>query len=71
MKKITLEELWDDHLPEIVSFAVDTDISKKTDRQGATEELEADPYIQTLLALGHKVYIQVYKTDNNLTIAVA
>ena len=34
MRKITLKELWEDHLPDIVSFAVDTDISKKTDRQG-------------------------------------
>lgn len=35
------------------------------------EELEEDPYIQTLLALGHKVYIPVYKTDHNLTVVVA
>ena len=35
------------------------------------EELEKDPYIQTLLALGHKVYIPVYKTDHNLTVVVA
>lgn len=60
MKKITLEELWDDHLPEIVSFPVDADTSKT-----------ADPYIQTLLALGHKVYIPVYKADHNLTVVVA
>lgn len=71
MKKITSKELWEDHLPDIVSFAVDTDISKKTDRQGSLEELENDPYIQTLLALGHKVYISVYKTDNTLIVVVA
>ena len=34
-------------------------------------ESAADPYIQTLLALGHKVYIPVYKTDHNLTVVVA
>ena len=38
MKKITLKELWEDHLPDIVSFAVDTDISKKTDLQIPPEE---------------------------------
>ena len=38
MKKITLKELWEAHPPDIVSFAVDTDISKKTDRQGSLEE---------------------------------
>lgn len=71
MKKITLKELWEDHLPDIVSFAVDTDISKKTDLQIPPEELEDDPYIQTLLALGHKVYIPVYKTDSTLIVVVA
>ena len=35
------------------------------------EELEDDPYIQTLFALGHKVYIPVYKEDNNLIVVVA
>ena len=33
-------------------------------------ESAADPYIQTLLALGHKVYIPVYKMDHNLTVVV-
>ena len=35
------------------------------------EELEDDAYIQTLFALGHKVYIPVYKEDNNLIVVVA
>ncbi len=35
------------------------------------EELDDDPYIQTLLALGYKVYIPVYKEDNNLMVVVA
>ena len=35
------------------------------------EELGDDPYIQTLFALGQKVYIPVYKEDNNLIVVVA
>lgn len=38
MKKITLQELWEDYLPDIVSFAVDTDISKNTDQERPPEE---------------------------------
>ena len=38
MKKITSKELWEAHPPDIVSFAVDTDISKKTDLQIPPEE---------------------------------
>ncbi len=36
MKKITLQELWEEYLPDMVSFTVDTDISKiliRKDRQ--------------------------------------
>ena len=35
------------------------------------EELEEDPYIQTLFVLGHKVYIQVYTGDETLSVVVA
>ena len=43
MKKITLQELWEDYLSDIVSFTMDTDISKKTDLQIPPEELEDPP----------------------------
>ena len=36
----------------------------------SVEELENDKYIQTLLALGHKVYILVYTRDVNLTVVI-
>ena len=35
------------------------------------EELEEDPYIQSLFVLGHKVYIQVYTGDETLSVVVA
>lgn len=38
MKKITLQELWEDYLPYIVSFTMDTDISKNTDQERLPEE---------------------------------
>ena len=39
MKKIALQELWEEYLPYIVSFTMDTDISKNADQERAAERI--------------------------------